>query len=237
MDEVKIGDTVLTASGMKQVYAFVHRTPHNFSPMQNAFLRIETESSKAIELTENHMIYVNQESNPVSAGQVKVGDYLSLMEHDNSMAKPSKVISITTAGSNGAYSPVTEDGTIVVNGIVASSFVNPKDATSGFVGVAGVDSIHRATFLQWIITPVRLYCMHVDSSLCEVDMSAEARFPFIETAEKIEKATKAAGVDRILLLIVSLFAMPFAVTEQTSAWLIPTLALLVLQVIPGSLHL
>ncbi|CAB9507731.1 Desert hedgehog protein [Seminavis robusta] len=206
MDELKINDLVLTSSGkFQKVYAWLHRTPEKLAASQareSAYLQIVTDSGNKIEMTPKHMIYINDQQYPVEAGHVKVGDYLSLMEPGHATTiKTAKVTAITTVKLMGGFSPATEDGTIVVNGLLASSYSNPRYTDNEYVLVAGKPLMHRQAFTHLITSPLRLLCIHVSSSFCEVDMDEEAFLPFSKGVDKLYVASANAGVvDTVLML-------------------------------------
>eukprot|EP00797_Seminavis_robusta_P029396 Sro592_g172180.1 Warthog protein (544) ;mRNA; r:45893-47524 len=207
MDELKINDLVLTSSGQFQkVYAWLHRTPEKLAASQareSEYLQIVTETGNKIEMTPKHMIYINDKQYPVEAGHVMVGDYLSLMEsgHAATTTKAAKVTAINTVKLMGGFSPATEDGTIVVNGLLASSYNNPRYTDNEYVLVAGKPLMHRQTFTHLITSPLRLLCIHVSSSFCEVDMDEEAFLPFSKGVDKLYVASADAGVvDTVLML-------------------------------------
>ncbi|CAB9511872.1 Desert hedgehog protein [Seminavis robusta] len=207
MDELKINDLVLTSSGQFQkVYAWLHRTPEKVAASQareSEYLQIVTDRGNKIEITPKHMIYINDQQYPVEAGHVKVGDFLSLMEpsHATTTTKAAKVTAITTVKLMGGFSPATEDGTIVVNGLLASSYSNPRYTDNEHVVVAGKPLMHRQAFTHLITSPLRLLCIHVNSAFCEVDMDGEAFLPFSKGVDKLYVASANAGiVDSVLML-------------------------------------
>ncbi|CAB9511870.1 Desert hedgehog protein [Seminavis robusta] len=210
MDELRINDLVLTSSGQFQkVYAWLHRTPEKLAASQareSEYLQIVTDSGNKIEMTPKHMIYINDQQYPVEAGHVKVGDNLSLMEHGHS-TKTAKVTAITTVKLMGGFSPATEDGTIVVNGLLASSYNNPRYTDNEYVVVAGKPLMHRQAFTHLITSPLRLLCIHVNSAFCEVDMDGEAFLPFSKGVDKLYVASANAGVVDTVLMMTSFVGM------------------------------
>ena len=84
--------------------------------VEHDFLQIHTEGSAApLELTKNHMVFRNDKA--VRADEVSVGDMLG----------DKKVTDITSTKSTGLYAPITYDGSIVVNGIKSSCYVQFLD--------------------------------------------------------------------------------------------------------------
>jgi len=112
MDSLEIGDYVRSGKDFSRVFSFGHLE----RDVEYDFLQIHTEGSAApLELTKNHMVFSNDK--PVRAEQVSVGDMLG----DN------KVTDIISTKSTGLYAPITYDGSIVVNGIKSSCYVEMLD--------------------------------------------------------------------------------------------------------------
>merc|ERR1712157_382068 len=112
MDSLEIGDYVRSGKDFSRVFSFGH-----FEPEAEAiFLQIHTEGSAApLEITDKHMVFRNDKA--VRAEEVLVGDMLG----DN------KITKITSAKRTGLYAPITYDGSIVVNGIKSSCYVQFLD--------------------------------------------------------------------------------------------------------------
>ncbi|XP_039260050.2 sonic hedgehog protein-like isoform X1 [Styela clava] len=129
------------------------------------FLQISTENGNVLKLTRNHLLYAIKSQDPdsdIDTGQdrlnsakfiyaesVEVGDYV-LETHASSnktnflhrKTKLSRVGSVTAVTSdNGAYAPLTEQGTILVNGVAASCYA--------------VFNSHKIA--HWTMAPLRLY--------------------------------------------------------------------------------
>ena len=144
MKDLQVGDKVLTSSGDYQpVYSMFHSSKTKATP----YLQIHTSHSQnstgvgPLELTANHMLHVVGYDNPIPAWQVKVGDFVYVMEDDeihdsrhtsskslSLAAQPhlrhARVMEIQNVIRNGLYNPLTPDGTIVVDGISASAYAS-----------------------------------------------------------------------------------------------------------------
>ena len=132
MEDLKVGDKVLTDGGScKEVYTMNHWD----TEMQTEYLQIHTKpididdgsipstssnNSGPIELTGNHLIFLHGQSYPIVASKVVIGDILKDVN-----GNPMIVVDIETIVRDGLYAPFTTDGTIVVNGIVASTYALP----------------------------------------------------------------------------------------------------------------
>ncbi|KAI2495646.1 Hint (Hedgehog/Intein) domain N-terminal region [Fragilaria crotonensis] len=115
LDKLQIGEHVLVDTDrFESVYSFGHRDPDRVVD----YLEITTEARTTLRLSADHMIWSS--GSFVPAWHVKVGDALS----DGPSGKPVAIVSIRNIRSKGAYAPFTPSGTIVADGVLASSFVS-----------------------------------------------------------------------------------------------------------------
>lgn len=209
MDQVEVGDQVLTASGKYQkVYAFLHRLPGNLAAVLSPYLMITTESGHTIELTNRHMVYVNSLELPVPASKVVEGDSLYVLEprQDKKEVKPVQVASVSNILRLGGYSPVTEDGTIVVNGLVASSYATPRYAAEmEYIEIGGKPLMHRASFTHWLLSPIRFHCVHVSETLCAEQPNGEAFLPFSNEVDALYQSVKGSRIEGAFMVFFALF--------------------------------
>jgi len=173
MKDLTVGDDVLTASGQYQtVYTINHF--HHTKPTN--FLQIHTELDgdkidNALELSPMHLVYIEGKEYPVPAINVKVGDYLQTLDD-----RPRKVNDIRIIRRNGLYNPITTDGTMVVDGIVTSSYTSFTG--NAYLEIAGVELISIHNLLNMTITPYRIFCM-TTSSLNLCNRHGEGELPII----------------------------------------------------------
>ena len=116
MDELRIGDKVLVDGDnqYETVYGFGHRDKN----IKADYLKINTNANtKPLVISKAHLLFI-EGGLAVPASSLSVGDQVIL--DNNGLGT---VTSINTAKSDGIYAPFTMSGTIVVNGIKASSFV------------------------------------------------------------------------------------------------------------------
>jgi hypothetical protein len=109
--DIQLGDNLLTDNGFSKVVLIPHRDPDQ--PAN--YLVIQTNTDKTIKISANHMISVNKTFK--NASEVKLGD--SLYTYNGNQET---VSSVTTETIKGVYAPFTENGTLVVDGIVASCY-------------------------------------------------------------------------------------------------------------------
>jgi len=149
MKDVAVGDYVLTSGGQ---YQLVYTISHFHHSRLTEYLQIHTSSTGdnitdlPLEVSSMHMLFVVRDSNdnnndsdknnysisivddndtsvrlpslqdPVPAYHIKIGDSIQ------SITGPRVVTNITTIQRRGLYNPITMDGTIVVDGIIASTY-------------------------------------------------------------------------------------------------------------------
>ena len=107
LKDLKFGDSVLAANQVFQPFVL---DMHSHSSKPTEFLQLHTEVSDndpktaPIELTPDHMIFVDGKDLPVLAGDVKLGDSLV------GTSGPTKVTKITTVMHDGLFDPLTADG-------------------------------------------------------------------------------------------------------------------------------
>jgi len=151
MDELQVGDYVKVGNGesYEPVYAFGHRVPDKLTE----FVQLHTHAGIPLEMTGEHLVFVDGKTNPVRADSIQVGDRLRA---DDGSAVVEKIMSVTR---NGIYNPLTSSGTIQVNGITASNYVALQKQNNEYTEVQGIvaplshhDLSHRA------MTPFRVYC-------------------------------------------------------------------------------
>ena len=144
MDEVKVGNKVLSvsSSGQLQFSPIIMFMDNKPTEIVEDFVIIETENpAKKIELTKKHVIFASKDAvhfQPIFAEKVQLGDFVKALTHDGSTVVPAKVVKVTTQCFTGAFAPLTAEGTILVNGILASCYALIEDQKAA----------HRA-FFPW----------------------------------------------------------------------------------------
>lgn len=162
MRDLEVGDKVLTGKNTYQpIYAFGHRDSKNSID----FIKLSFGKSY-IELSKEHLIYLHGKFAAVRADTVKEGDMLL------QGSEPTKVTKVSKVHKKGMYAPLTSDGTIVVNGVKASTYVAFHTMSSNEeIKVRGValPFVHQDLGSHWGMSPLRIACTLVrsDSSLCQ----------------------------------------------------------------------
>lgn len=142
------GDRVMAMSRTGQVVfspvlLFLHQDPDSWA----TFVSLETEEGHRLALTPHHLIFIAPHSrvpcNKYQAqfsSRAKTGDYILIHKAEGQIST-SRIISVSVVGSLGVYAPLTEDGTLFVNGILASSYALIED--------------HRLA--HWAFGPLRIF--------------------------------------------------------------------------------
>ena len=168
MDDLRVGDQVLRPDGSyERVYGFGHK--HDTT--EASFLRIHTTAKdvKPLEITPNHLLFVAMPTRSIPAGDLRVGDAVFIQEEVPLPSSPSSplrtfvVTNIELVERNGVYGPFTASGTIVVNGVVASTYSSFQDTAS--FSLAGMDtglSFHWVSHI--VMAPHRQFCAWFDCS-------------------------------------------------------------------------
>jgi hypothetical protein len=208
MQNLEIGSRILTASGdYKTVYAFGHK-----SNATTEFLRFFTDGYlDPLEVTARHLVYINNTKGfrAVPADSVKEGDFLRSNE-----GRATRVIDIRHVKRAGMYAPFTTDGTLVVEGIVASSYIS-LEALQYHKFFA--DRMHGVSHLA--ISPIRFLCTKISSSLCEFtnDEGIPYMFSYLEGyLNFIDNLWAPLHIMGILVYLT--FALLSTVVEWLTSW-------------------
>lgn len=154
------------------VLMFLHRDPL----VSRSFLRLTTSSGASLTLTSSHLIVLLQRQHAVSptptvgdaveyggvvlAGRVEAGDFLLLTGQEG--VRLEKVVGIKHVAGAGVFAPLTAEGTVVVDGFVASCY-------------AVIDS---QTVAHWAFLPVRLYVNLKEATLMLLRAMGAITTPF-----------------------------------------------------------
>jgi hypothetical protein len=115
-------------------------------------------------MTAEHLLFVAGSSSPVRADAVKVGDVLQ-------GEQPAVVKKIAKVARKGIYAPLTLGGTVVVDGVVASSYVALNDKSE-----ESFMSHHNMAHIG--LSPYRLVCSGISAKLCSESFSNADGMPY-----------------------------------------------------------
>lgn len=138
MDSISVSGIIKVGMNeYSEVFMFTHKTAEG----QNAFIRVKTASGDEISLSEGHYIYAN--GILVPASRLRVGDELLL---GNGKASP--VASVHISVEAGLYNPQTVSGSIVVNGVVASTYTTAIEPSIAHAALAPLRGLHQTLGLS-----------------------------------------------------------------------------------------
>jgi hypothetical protein len=136
ISNLAIGDSVKVMKkdgsvGFSPVYGWAH----NDHEVHASFLQLHTEGNRSITLSKEHLIPIRRKGGNarhrhqlheyVQAGDVQEGDevlQLRAFAPEMEQIQPVRVTGRTLMQSKGIYAPLTLEGTVVVDGIVASCY-------------------------------------------------------------------------------------------------------------------
>ena len=199
--DLHIGDMVL--SNDQGGYTKFYSRGHYLEQAQAEFLRIYTESQvKPLELTYDHMIFREADALPVPAHSIKVGDVVKTIDG------PSKVIDVRKISRKGFFSPFTLSGTIVVDGIVSSTYTTMpgfEGTDAGWGYLADHKLIHWQTLTHVILAPHRIICAG-RFMLCNDILTEDGHTPYVRYITNLHDVVKEKQ-STILAFCVLLFVL------------------------------
>ncbi|TKR72253.1 hypothetical protein L596_019729 [Steinernema carpocapsae] len=130
MDEITMKDWLMSFNGSKLIYSKMETWLHRMPKLKSEFFRFKLENGKMLKLTAKHYIYKSSCSGgdlPLNlipkkaflAEDVNVGDCLFTVS-DNYDVEMSPVTKIDIVEQTGIYAPMTTNGNIIVNDVLAS---------------------------------------------------------------------------------------------------------------------
>jgi hypothetical protein len=158
MRNLRLGDEILVSDNKyERVYSFGHR----HETIKTDYLQLYTSESAPLEISGDHMVIV-EDGRAVPASTVQVGDKLQALAGGIAV----EINTIKNVARLGAFAPFTPSGTIVVNGVVASSFVAFQDTD-----VLTIGNVKTPFSFQWFAhtfeAPHRFYCTYMSECLTE----------------------------------------------------------------------
>jgi len=215
MEDLQAGHFVKIGNGevYEQVYAFGHRVPERYTE----FVQLHTNVGTPLEMTREHLVFVDGKTNPVRADSIKVGDLLKSQDNDAVVQK------IELVHKNGIYNPLTASGTIQVNGIAASTYISFQKENNEYVELRGGVQIpvshHQLAHLA--MAPFRFYCTTL--SICDTN-GANFGMPFYVSKEiDLVEWGKQQHI-AVQLFVLALFLITCAVFSVADyRWLLLTL--------------
>ena len=171
MKDLEVGDYVFVGEDARPKYERVYSFGHFHQDLVDNFLKIYTDASPKplpLEVTGNHMVFAKQSNGKyeaVRADEVKIGDILKFAL-PGSKASEAKVTKIGEVSKKGMYMPLTPSGSLVVNGLLASSYVSIREEAPSVVDSLWLFGMTEHNLLHWWLAPHRLMCLGINSKLC-----------------------------------------------------------------------
>ena len=149
MKDVKVGDAVLVGDNH---YEPVHGFGHYDAQARGDFVKIyTTPKTPPLELSVDHMVFVSAHHS-VPASSLMPGDSIMLGSGETVV-----VDKIQSSSTTGVYAPFTRSGTIVVNGVLTSTYVAFQESPYLKIG-----NVETPITWQWLAhsfeAPHRIYC-------------------------------------------------------------------------------
>jgi hypothetical protein len=148
MKELSLGNRVrVEGNKFEPIYSFGHYDPN----VRAEYLKITTESGAQLTISKHHMVFAETDG-AVPASSLKVGDKVVMASNSLDTIK-----TIKTVLRQGAFAPFTSSGTIIVNGVKASSYVAFQDSPVLLIG-----GFSTGLTYQWLAhafeLPHRMWC-------------------------------------------------------------------------------
>ena len=161
MKDLKVGDSILSGSGeFSKVYAFGHWNPYRTTE----FLQIWTSDKdpanyeqqlQPLEMTKDHLVFAWQKNKDTAKPKSIRADALRVGDLVQTTMGSANVTQITQVTKMGIYAPLTLEGCLVVNDVIASSYVSlhPTSTNESQNSWFGLHSL-----LHMVLSPFRLVC-------------------------------------------------------------------------------
>ncbi|XP_012556837.2 tiggy-winkle hedgehog protein [Hydra vulgaris] len=123
MRDLKVGDSVITMSPYgKILYSEVTMFLHKQKTVKvNDYIKIATTDGKNLVLSSHHLIFtLNQGA--IYAKDVQPNIYITSFNIENKFFNKTRVSKVSHVSEYGVYSPLTEEGTIIVNDVYVSCY-------------------------------------------------------------------------------------------------------------------
>ena len=137
MKDLKIGDLVKTVSDGKVVYQKVITFLHRDLDVEADFVKITFDNGSELTVTGNHLLLTQRGNCDVitskPACEVEVGDG-EVMSGEGERVR---VVRVESERHKGIFCPLTESGTIVVDGILCSCYASVRNFNFGLFQISG----------------------------------------------------------------------------------------------------
>ena len=178
MADLEQGDVVMVQGGsFEPMCAFGHHNPTFLS----RFIQLHTSDSNIppLEVTEHHLVFLEDKNEPVPARVVKKGDVLRLSKegfHPHNF----HVTKIMKIERYGVCAPLTPSGTVVVNqGVVASTHVSLMwESSTEEEHIPGTRLSHH-DFAHVALSPFHVICIGISPKLSTNQCNTDEGIPYL----------------------------------------------------------
>jgi desert hedgehog len=133
MAELEVGDVVHVGKGkFSEVFMFTHRVAGGWSE----FVEMSSKSGAVLRASSGHYVYVNGDLS--AAKSVVAGDEIELADGTKDV-----VVKVSTVQKQGLFNPQTIDGSIVVDGVLASTFTTAVEPAFAHAILSPLRSLYR----------------------------------------------------------------------------------------------
>ena len=227
MKDLKVGDKIWNGDAFSPVYAFGHYSPDTHGMFLKIHHSESGSNSRPLEITGEHLVFLHGQIHPVRADSVSVGDHL---QGSDSGLRITKIDRVEKAG---LYTPLTPEGTVVVDGAKASSYVSLQ-AGKNFMELengASVLGLSMHDYIHMGLSPMRLLCIGVSCQYCKTQKNG---MPFYITLSIHANQLINSQPMPIQVLLLSCIIIPTGISMSIESILGPSfapLAVLVLAVL------
>ncbi len=122
LDQLEVGEKVLTADANKKLFFSDFFAALDKGTSKVHFYQLVTSAGHVLELSHHHIVFTKKHPNGVKAGDVSVNDQVWVTSNDQLIL--ANVTKVAVVEKEGWYNPGTIEGTVIVNGVWASSYAN-----------------------------------------------------------------------------------------------------------------
>jgi hypothetical protein len=211
VQDLQVGDQVLTTNGYESVYAFAHR---DLDAKDHVYSQIHFEGmSKPFEATGRHLVYTAGKANPVTVDSLTLED--SLVGSNGEALKINKIKQVTR---DGLFAPLTNSGDLLVDGIKISSYASLQAGQNEFAEFANGMTlpISQAIGIHMFLAPLRMLCLSgLSTSVCDPSTYNENGMPQLvsfginlaSTADQQSLLVQVLMLAVVLAIFVPLYAL------------------------------
>jgi ABC-type phosphate transport system substrate-binding protein len=188
-----LGDMVKVSHGKySQIYSFGHYDRE----VQASYLAIDAGLDSPLLISPDHMVFVNNKA--TRASLVTIGDKLSLADGY------ATVRSINTVISTGAFAPFTKDGTLIVDSIKVSSYVDLDDHSKLMRGSFSFLDMHWLAHLSQ--APHRVIC-EMNKNFCASESYIDGISVWVKQPLAISRWLMQQDTSVVWVIFLPLFAL------------------------------